>query len=155
MSLPVKIQHIWSILSESSVIDQDTNNVSLINIVEELQVTLPKGKVLSASNNVNLVSMKCELVSLWKSLEVGKEHVMEIKVSLYDPSNKQVLNEEPALKLHFQKGIERFRSRVRFDALPITTPGTYTFKLYAKDNKNFIPISETPFSVKIALSQKN
>jgi len=37
------IKHVWSILCEKSILDQETNNVSITNAIEQLNLSL-KGK---------------------------------------------------------------------------------------------------------------
>src|SRR2546422_481332 len=55
------IKHIWSVFCSRSIIEGDSNNVSLITVLEELQLTPPPGGGAAAG----VVGLRCELVILW------------------------------------------------------------------------------------------
>jgi len=48
-----EIKQIWSILCESSVIDQETNNITLNNIIEEIQISSKDKIVSNIGSNTN------------------------------------------------------------------------------------------------------
>ena len=57
------IKHIWSILCKESIINQDDNNLSLIDVLEQLQVVaVPQGEVKETEPSIN-VPINYELVT--------------------------------------------------------------------------------------------
>jgi len=136
-----EIKQIWSILCESSVIDQETNISS-------------KDKIVSNIGSKKLIPIKCELVSMFERSNAKDAILVEAKVSLFDPDNKELVSKEPIIvPLKFEKGKERIRSRIKFSALPITLPGLYKFKLYFQEGKEKILVGETHFGVKLIISK--
>ena len=58
------INHIWTVVCTKSVIDSDTNNISLIDTIERLRINLPIGQ---SSNTAPInISINFEIVSLWE-----------------------------------------------------------------------------------------
>ena len=60
------INHIWSVLCQRSVIDSKSNNISLIDIFEKLEVNLsvPVSEGKNKVKKIN-VPVNYEIVSLW------------------------------------------------------------------------------------------
>ena len=64
---------IWAVLCQSAVIDKDTNNVSLLNVIEEVKVPAKPPAELTATD-LNLISPATfELVTLWTRSDPGAE----------------------------------------------------------------------------------
>lgn len=56
------IEHIWTVLCSRSLIDQRTNNISLIDIIEELRIV---GPPLPQSGEQVIIPINFEVVTLW------------------------------------------------------------------------------------------
>ena len=61
-----KIEHVWSVLCEKSVIDSETNNLSLTNILEEIQISLKEKGIIDSSEKT--VPINFELVTMWRKI---------------------------------------------------------------------------------------
>ena len=88
------INHIWSVLCQRSVIDSKSNNISLIDIFEKLEVNLsvPVSEGKNKVKKIN-VPVNYEIVSLWTydKEDQGKNIYLQIKFIL--PGGKAELNE--------------------------------------------------------------
>lgn len=150
------IQHVWSVLCTNSVIDQETNNISLNNILEEIQIKKNVNNLVSKSdrnsNKREAVLLNFELVSFWKKF-IPKEEKIHFKtlIKVIDPKGENL--HEILQTIEMKENIERFRSRIKFNALPFTEVGEYIFQINAKDGKEFIEVGKIPLQVKIAIDK--
>jgi hypothetical protein len=131
------IKHIWSIVCSNSIIDSDFNNISLINVIEQLQIeaTPLKGGVLP---------IHLELVSLWvrENLEVAVEG--NSRISFLSPSGKILTSKEIPIGLNEK---ERIRNRLIYEGLPIEEPGTHIFKIEIQSDGEWVEVSSIPLFV--------
>ncbi len=145
--LPIK--YVWSILCAGSSIDQQTNNLSLYNLIEEL--TLLRGDVenqkKTAQSAILPIAFPFQLITLWERSDMGAIETF-VKMQLLDPAEK-VLNEiEYAVKIEAHQ--ERNRFTVNFNAFPFTADGSYQFKSFVKNRNAFVPVGQTNLKVKLA-----
>jgi hypothetical protein len=117
------IEHIWSVLCSRSVIDSETNNVSIQNVVEQI--------VIQAEPQENgFLPIELELITLW-----GKDEPKEVvegagRVTFITPSGKSdVISDE---KIDLTKA-ERHRQRIKLPGLPVSEAGKYYFKVEVKN----------------------
>lgn len=148
MSNNLKITHYWSILCERSIIDSETNNITLNNIIEEIQVHPKKDGVPIGVDVAKPFPMKCELVSLWENQDSAKSVKISIKIGLFDSNGKQILPKEIPVDLVFEKNRARLRHRVRFEALFFTVPGIYSFRIFGDDGQL---LGDSHFELKLQL----
>lgn len=140
------VKHIWSILCKESVINQETNAISLLNVFEGFQVSVGK----DAPNNQELViPAEYEIVSLLRK-ESKVEETISLRVSLFNPENKMIA--EPVItQLTIPKDRNNHRHRVKSFGFKITKQGTYKFivEIKQRDSKEFSMVSELPVDVSI------
>ncbi len=133
------IKHIWSILAQSSSIDNDTNDLSIFNILNNLVV------FAEAGSEINL-PIKFEIVSLWERSEDEVPEHANSRIMFIDPNGSSKLMFKNTLeisKTHF------LRTRVRFPGMTLFHPGRYRIKIELKEaeNKRWKKVCEIPFLV--------
>ena len=138
------IKHIWSILCKKSLIDKETNNISLIEVLEEISVTM--GTPVNLESKIN-IPFGYEIVSYWiKEKEIEE---VEVRVRFMDPDQKIIqtfLN-----KLSIPPDKNRMRSRFKIIGLELTKSGYYTFLIEVKEKnkKVFKRVAELPLEIKL------
>lgn len=153
-----KIEHIWSVLCQTSLIDIDTNNLSLLNIVEQLTVssvpqitpTVKDGLKVQKKGGVEShnIPVSLEITSFFQRRDLGTgELKSDAMLTLLDPKGK--ILKENMFQIVFPNGSKRLRFRAKLNGIPITTPGEYRFLLKIKDGKNFREVSSLPVDIKI------
>jgi len=111
------IRHVWSVLCTKSSIDSDTNNISLFEILEQIQVSqFPE----PAGDAITVVPMPVELVSLWTREPVGEPQQGECRLTMYSPRGKSLSSPPQVMDLSKYR---RFRSRFQIPGLPLDGPG--------------------------------
>ncbi|MEX2054533.1 MAG: hypothetical protein WD883_03280 [Candidatus Colwellbacteria bacterium] len=147
------INNNWNILCEKSVIDADSNNLSLNNIVEEIQIEIPKDK-LSAAEEVKRVLFKCELITHWsREKETSKDIPFGLKIEELGPENNTLNSMEH--EAVFPKGKRRLRHRIKMDGFLVKEPGKYAFKISAREGKSdtYSLIGEVPIDVRFKVGK--
>ncbi len=139
------MKNIWSIITNRTVIDKDSNMISLFDCIEQFNIDIDKKNI--AGNKVKKVSAKFEIVSFWKDDEIKKERYGEFVIELYDPNNKRLNKYENSFVM--PKAMKRMRTIITFGGLPITTEGEYVFKIKYRKNKRgkYVQVSELPVEV--------
>ena len=122
------IEHIWSILCLKSVIDQETNNMSLIDTLEQLNLTLPP---LPTPTGIILIPINYELVSFFSRREENLLAKGEGCLILFGPTGNAL--DEPTQYAIDLSVTVRHRQRTRIGGFPYVGPGRYTFAIQIRN----------------------
>lgn len=146
----------WALLCKNASIDQQSNQVSLFNILEEL--TINKGplstsvvkKPSSFPSNTQIpgeFTLVVQLERISKNITVGFQPEMEIKI--VDPNDEIVSSN--VLPLNFDEGKNRLRAVVGFSAFVVKNPGIYSYVISIRGSKSEALREEmrVPIEVKI------
>ena len=139
-------KHIWSVLCKKTIIDTDTNNISLIDVFEQLQakVNLPQNKNIKLS-----IPLEYEVVNFWYKENTDKKEEVDVEITLIDPNNKSLKSFINTITIPDNK--KRVRTRLKITGLPITISGIYRFivKIKEKNTKNYKQVAGLPIEIKI------
>lgn len=141
------MKHIWTVLCQKSSIDVETNQLSLFNCLEEINLTLENTEAL---NNNLVIPVEFQLVSYWSREQADTEVNLTAVGELVDASGKMINSFNNSLVV--KQGILRFRNRTNIQGLAITGPGRYYFRLYQIDKMRGVAkelVAELPLDVKI------
>lgn len=141
--------HLWSILCTASSVDAKNNNVSLFNVVEQVQVTKdPLVKKSGPKQNRIFVPMKLELITLWEKIRSGENTTGTIEVHFQDPLGE--LLQKFRYELSMPKN--RMRNLIAIDGFFVTKEGRYVFKIKAKsaNEDDFQDVGELPLQIDIS-----
>lgn len=129
------MQAIWAIICQTSIIDKDTNSVSLINVIEEI-ITPANPPVVKNSpsyeGKVYLAQELFELVILWSRSDADVPERGEARIRLVTPKGNQttITTGEVDLTRYL-----RLRVRTHFPGLPYAEDfeGIYNFVIEARN----------------------
>jgi len=131
------------------VIDQETNNLSLSDILENLAVEVSsledvKGKSFN-------VPINYEVVSYIVKTDLSKAVSAKVELNIVDPNGKVVSTYQAPFEMPL--GMDRMRTRLRIEGLVVTTAGNYSFKISLSESgsEKFKQVAEIPFDVKISV----
>ncbi len=148
------IKHVWSVLCRKSIIDNESNLISLIEAFEQLDVDIDKKKLeeqkkSSTSNIINISGIDYEIVTLFTRDSVENTESTELKIVVEDPDKVKI--NESLHKFNFTKGLYRMRYRTRISGIAITKPGIYYYSVFCKQNneKEYTQIAALPVQVVI------
>jgi hypothetical protein len=118
------IDHIWTVVCSRSVIDRESNNISIQNVLEQVTVNGP----LQAGA---VIPIEMELVSLWTKTDPSLPHRGQARVTLVSPTGHPLRTTELEIDM---STYERYRTRNRFQGLPVSAPGRHIFRIEVRED---------------------
>lgn len=145
------VSHIWSVVCSMSAIDNESNNISLFNVLERATLSIPQAefeRIISEKAKGFLFPIPVEFISLFRKNEPEKGVAFDVRTSLLDPSGQraQVMTERT---IAIEKDKTNFRLRNRLSNLPINTEGSYCFIVEIKDvgSSDYLEVSRVPLEI--------
>lgn len=146
------IAHIWSVLCQNSSVDQQTNNVSLFQVFEalEVDVTPASNAEVSASAEFN-IPVQYQIVTLLSKEKADSENTKYgIRIALVNPQGeKKILVDR---ELPFLANKRRMRSVNQIQGLPVNKSGDYHFIVEIKQDEKFQKVADLPLEVKLNIN---
>lgn len=140
------IKHAWTVLCKKSLIDKDTNNLSINDILERLQVNL-KQDVVGKKSIIN-IPIEYEVVSFLYRDAKGKEEDVYLRIDLRDPANVRLKKIDVSIRLKPEH--LRMRTRSKIKGLALKDSGIYTFRVSIKQgNERYKEVARLPLEVLI------
>jgi hypothetical protein len=142
---------VWGILCSLSSIDQQKNNVSLFNIIEQLNIPAAFFKEQQEKKEPLPVGIEFEVyLSLQRVLDIGissEEIPSDIRIKVVDPTGKTI--QESLSQIVFPKAMKRFRFRMNFNGISLTVPGQYCILVENKtpEKDQFKKLTEIPLDI--------
>jgi hypothetical protein len=131
------IKHIWSIICSNVITDDDSKNISLINVLEQLKILAPPAKG-------GILPIQLELVSFWVRENPEVAVIGNSRISFLSPSGKVLASKEIPIGLNEK---ERIRNRLVYKGLPLEEPGTHIFRIEVQSDGEWIEVSSIPLFV--------
>lgn len=153
------IKHSWSIICQSSVIDQQTNNISIHNVLEQFTAEHSKAEIeLFRKNNPAIgrgipVNFTFQMISLWQSQNPKIQPTADVRIELFDSIGDSMQKAE--FKLAFEAGKARMRTIITSPFLVVSETGLYHFKVSIKEagSDDFAEVAEIPLEVSVTTKQ--
>ncbi len=145
--VPRTIEHIWSVLCTGSSVDSQTNNVTLFNVLEQLNLTRKHDAPPINLKNGEALPFQMELVSLWRKQGIQDAVTGTIRNVLLNPLGQEIGSQ--TMPLEIKSPNRRMRSRVQINGIQITGPGYYTWQVRLTDGKNDEVVANIPFEILI------
>lgn len=142
------IQHVWSVLCERSIVDVDTNNITL-SVLEQIKAVHKK-----VDTKAKLVALpfKGQIVSLWQKTNGSTSDVVHYRIRIRDLMGKYI--GEGGGETGFGTS-DRLRTRTSFDRLPVRPigKGYYYFVVELKANDKWKRVAQLPLLVEVEIQQ--
>ena len=138
------INHVWTVICQRSIIDKETNNISL-DVLEQLKIKIPPPPEKAEGI---IFPIKIESVSLWCRGR-GEEKIKgRGQLKIEGPNNKVVGNAMIDIDL---MSSHRSRTRVRLEGLPIPkgASGFFHFVVLLESENKWIEVARVPLEVDI------
>jgi len=133
------MEHLWSVICRFSMVNQESRNISLIEVLEQV--------AFDGDAGVTRLNFPFELVSMWwrTDLDCGERARMRVLVQAPDGN---VLNQDNPME--FEVDLEQYpklRVNARFSGLPFGGTGIYRFILQAQTDDQWKEITVIPLEV--------
>ena len=141
-----KFNHRWSIICQHHIIDSMTNNLSLINVLEVVTLSIDK-----KNNEIedSILPITFELVSFWDN-NLNELGDLDYKIEIISPDKEVIFDVKPNIKVDLSK--LRMRTIVGVNGLKAKLlSGKYLFliKQRLSVNGSYKKIAEIPLEVNI------
>ncbi|MBI2004891.1 hypothetical protein HYS79_01865 [Patescibacteria group bacterium] len=154
------VRCLWGHLCSLSSIDNERNNLSLFNIIEQLNIPQGAFDEHVKTKKIIIIPADYEIVLLWtRTLDIdGINDALSFDFSLkvIDPTNKVI--QQTIATANFPRESKRVRFRIRSNGMPVTIPGSYRFDVEVKrdgkdefENTNGIPLEIKPIVSKLPI----
>lgn len=140
------IKHIWSVLCEESLINQDNNSLTLSKIIEGIEIKL---KAVKPEGQKIVLPLNFEIVTMLATTKEEKDKNIEIQVIYSNPSMKEIGKSVSPIVI--PAGKTTMRNRLKMSGLPIQGAGQYVFLVSIKEesDKASKKVAELPLLVSI------
>jgi hypothetical protein len=115
------MQHVWTVVCTRTVIDQQTNNISLFEVLEQIQLSgppLPSSGVVLPTN--------FEVVSFWTRSADADPERGRARLRFASPTGQVINESEYEIDL---STFVRTRTIAKMSGFPISAPGRYYFQV--------------------------
>ncbi len=139
----------WSIICKKSVVEAETNIISLFEIMEKITV----GQHVASTKSVIVpeqfvMPLDFELVTYFSGIS---KNIFKpfLKIELFNQQGEKMGETEHELKVNSKDKV--LRSRIIFNTIKIKGDGMYTFKVNLKENEkeSYNEIASIPLEVEI------
>ena len=126
------LRAVWAILCENTIIDQRSNNVSLIEVIDELTIPAPAPEPMTETKGEPRKFFDADLVVLWARSKLDLPEKAQMRSKIVAPNGGEARSGESEVDL--TENI-RLRSIGRIAGLPpFTQAGEYRIKIEAKES---------------------
>ena len=132
------IEHVWTVICSRVVIDKDSNNASIQNVLEQINLSSPPGKK-------QVLNMPWEAISFFVRTQPDEPVKGKCRFRLIGPSGKEyfVLEDEVDLTNY-----ERVRKIIRFGNLNIEELGYQHFQVeLLEEDSNWNRVANVPLNI--------
>lgn len=139
------MKHIWSVLCAHAIVEQETNTVSLMNVIEQITVQFNEPAV-PTPGPTHMLPIPLQLVTLWQR-DPGKTAGARFKVFLRTPR-------DPQPQGHAEGTIDagsnpRARITTKVPGIPWLGEGIYAFVVQLFKKREWTTVAEVPFWLKL------
>jgi hypothetical protein len=142
------MKHIWTVGCARLLTDKDTNNLTLVEVVEEVTFQVsPEMDITRPFDEPVMFPLSWTVVSNFMREDVEKPERGLARMMMAAPGSD-------ARKVSGDIGIDltefrRFRVVIPINGLPVTRPGTYLFTMEVSDETGWQRVAELPLDVRL------
>ena len=144
-----KIKHLWSLICGSTAIDRVSNNISLFNVTERLNITINKDDITKIGQRDITIPINLEIVNQFEILSEIKK--FEVRLDLLDPSDVCLTKTEHKIEMPDKSNAQNIRFIVKISKIKITSSGKYYISVNVREpgEKEFEEIYKIPLRIDI------
>jgi hypothetical protein len=134
------MEHVWTVFCRRTLIDADTNQISIIDSIDDMSIVIQAG--------AKRLDIECVIASLWGRSDMRQPEKGRFRMRLRTPSGKLAV--DPKMYPLDLEDARWLRTRIQLYGLPIDGPGRYLFltELEVEDG-DWKTVAQTPYEVEI------
>lgn len=119
------MKHIWTVLCQNSIVDQETQNLSLINVLESIRFVMQ-------ADVVTAIPFQGTIVTFWVRNEIDKAERGKVRVNIISPDGKVFKGDGIEIDL---TNFVRLRFIYQIRGMHYTENGIYNFVIQSLNEK--------------------
>lgn len=145
-SIARMIDHVWTVVCRRSILDESTNNYTLVEVLEQLSMGEPPEEVEFPVT----VPFEFHIVSLWTRSDPDEGASGEERRRLFGPGGEELHQHTMTVELEDNR---RFRNRGRFSAIPIAGAGYHYWEISfrADPGDEWTQVATSPLEVRVGV----
>lgn len=132
------IEHIWSVLCRHSVIDTESRNITLFEVIEQIGIN-------TDAELPAIVPLQCQIVSLWKRSQEDKPLSADARLVIRTPKGEEIISNE-IYKVDLSDA-PRHRSRLNLTDLPVDGEGSLYFLIQLWQEEDWQTVARIPLQI--------
>lgn len=140
-------EHIWSILSSKAVIDSQTNQLSLFDVLEQINLS-GTGPQKYQKGTEALIPLNPSLTTFWVRSDLEKPEKVKTRLRIIAPDKQCLYTREDEVDLTAHR---RHRAIATFQGFRLRGPGVYKYLIdmgkKGEKGKNWKNVATIPFEV--------
>jgi hypothetical protein len=138
----------WAALCYKALVDRQSQQISVIDIIDELNIRLEPGQEPPSGEELSSFGMRAEFVALWRRSDPEIPEALKIYMEIFTPSGMSVFRHDSEIDL-INWPRNRFIGRLQH--FPLLGEGTYRFvtSSWDTDREEWAPGHEVPIVVRI------
>jgi hypothetical protein len=144
-------QHVWSVLCQKGILDQFSNQVTLLDVVENLSIETYDDAVRAARDGKQVViPIKIHLVSMWARGDFDVPETFISRHVLVLPDGTEIAPDHGTRAVDLVQ-YRRIRQFVRIEGFRFIGAGVYRFLIQwrASDANEWATVGNVPFDVEL------
>jgi len=143
---------LWALLCETVIIDQQTNRVSIIGVIDEINVPAPPPEGPSETGESPITAANMRLIALWSRSDHSVPESSQARMRIVAPNGDEWRSEEHEVDL---TDAPLARTIGHITGLPpLARDGMHLFKLESQvSDATWTEKFELPLSVQVQLGQ--
>ena len=133
------ISHAWTVICDKSIIDRETNNISLY-VLEEISIISPPRE----PGAIIQVAIQISIVSLWYRTDHDQPARSQTRISLISPDKTTIASMDSEIDLDTYY---RARTIGIINGLPVEESGRYYFRVELLKNEQWEQVACVPLQV--------
>jgi hypothetical protein len=140
--------HVWSVFCYKGCIDRFTNQISLLDVIEELM--LAPNQLLSNAPPGSAFRIPCDIATLWLRSNLSTPERRRMRIRLVAPNGISSDTSQGVIDVDLE-ATERCRTLLKMEGLPFWGEGLYRFIVELEGNKpdEWYQCAAIPLMVKI------
>jgi len=138
------VEHIWSVLCQQPLINEETKTISLIETVERVTFRFAKNPKTEA---LRAIPLSIVLVSTWWRSEPEMPESGKMRVLVQDPDGNELKAlKSPVVVIDLNNSL-RFRANLHFQNLPFVKTGIYKVMVQSEKNSRWKNVAILPIEL--------
>jgi len=142
------MKHVWTIVCERSIIDSQSNNISLINALEQIQLMAGEEvqnlATTPGESPIRGIGVTFEVVTLWCRNDPNQPESAPSQALLLSPTGDEMVKNKMQIDL---TNHQRMRVKWGFGGIPYSGDGRYLFVVQQEIADQWQTVAEIPLDI--------